>query len=99
MDHKSGPCVDLGGVHRMFRPRGELRPRAAAAHTALGQPSGATTVPPTVSTSGKMTEFSELGLSPATLKAVADTGYTTPPPIQAEAIPLALHGQHVLAIA
>ncbi|MFL5295045.1 MAG: DEAD/DEAH box helicase [Phenylobacterium sp.] len=46
-----------------------------------------------------MTEFSELGLSPATLKAVADTGYTTATPIQAEAIPLALHGQDVLGIA
>jgi superfamily II DNA/RNA helicase len=46
-----------------------------------------------------MTEFSELGLSPATLKAVAETGYTTATPIQAEAIPLALHGQDVLGIA
>jgi len=46
-----------------------------------------------------MTEFSELGLSPATLKAVADTGYTTATPIQAEAIPHALHGQDVLGIA
>ncbi len=46
-----------------------------------------------------MTEFSELGLSPTTLKAVADTGYTTATPIQAEAIPHALHGQDVLGIA
>jgi len=46
-----------------------------------------------------MTEFSDLGLSPATLKAVADTGYTTATPIQAEAIPHALHGQDVLGIA
>ncbi len=46
-----------------------------------------------------MTEFTELGLSPATLQAIADTGYTTATPIQAEAIPLALHGQDVLGIA
>src|SRR5512143_3762188 len=46
-----------------------------------------------------MTEFSQLGLSPATLQAVADTGYTTATPIQAEAIPHALHGQDVLGIA
>ncbi|MDB5428350.1 MAG: ATP-dependent helicase, box family, partial [Phenylobacterium sp.] len=46
-----------------------------------------------------MTEFSELGLSSATLQAVADTGYTTATPIQAEAIPHALHGQDVLGIA
>ncbi|RAK61438.1 RNA helicase [Phenylobacterium hankyongense] len=46
-----------------------------------------------------MTEFSELGLSPATLQAVADTGYTTATPIQAEAIPFALQGRDVLGIA
>ena len=46
-----------------------------------------------------MTEFTELGLSPATLQAIVDTGYTTATPIQAEAIPQALHGQDVLGIA
>jgi superfamily II DNA/RNA helicase len=46
-----------------------------------------------------MTEFSDLGLSPATLKAVAETGYTTATPIQAQAIPFALHGRDVLGIA
>jgi len=46
-----------------------------------------------------MTDFSELGLSAATLKAVADTGYTTATPIQAEAIPMALQGLDVLGIA
>ncbi len=46
-----------------------------------------------------MTEFSDLGLSPATLKAVAETGYTTATPIQAEAIPIALAGKDVLGIA
>jgi superfamily II DNA/RNA helicase len=46
-----------------------------------------------------MTEFSELGLSPATLNAVAETGYTTATPIQAAAIPFALHGRDVLGIA
>jgi superfamily II DNA/RNA helicase len=46
-----------------------------------------------------MTEFSELGLSSATLQAVADTGYTTATPIQAEAIPVALQGRDVLGIA
>jgi superfamily II DNA/RNA helicase len=46
-----------------------------------------------------MTEFSDLGLSPATLKAVAETGYTTATPIQAEAIPVALQGLDVLGIA
>jgi superfamily II DNA/RNA helicase len=46
-----------------------------------------------------MTEFSELGLSPETLQAVADSGYTTATPIQAQAIPVALSGLDVLGIA
>ena len=46
-----------------------------------------------------MTEFTDLGLSPATLKAVAETGYTTATPIQAQAIPVALAGRDVLGIA
>ncbi|MFC0632785.1 DEAD/DEAH box helicase [Brevundimonas balnearis] len=46
-----------------------------------------------------MTEFANLGLSPTTLKAVADTGYTTATPIQEQAIPVALAGRDVLGIA
>src|ERR1700722_19066088 len=46
-----------------------------------------------------MTEFSTLGLSPATLEAVAATGYTEATPIQAQAIPVALAGRDVLGIA
>src|SRR3990172_8703961 len=43
--------------------------------------------------------FTDLGLSPEVLKAVADVGYTTPPPIQAQAIPLVLMGRDVLGCA
>ena len=46
-----------------------------------------------------MTEFSQLGLSPTTLQAVAETGYTTATPIQEQAIPVALAGRDVLGIA
>jgi superfamily II DNA/RNA helicase len=46
-----------------------------------------------------MTEFSELGLAPATLQAVADAGYHTATPIQADAIPVVLQGRDVLGIA
>ena len=41
--------------------------------------------------------FDELGLAPPLLKAVVDTGYTTPTPIQAKAIPLALQGLDLMA--
>jgi len=43
-----------------------------------------------------MVAFSELGLSPATLAAVADVGYTAPSPIQEQAIPFLLAGRDVI---
>ncbi|MCF6303813.1 MAG: DEAD/DEAH box helicase [Rhodobacteraceae bacterium] len=46
-----------------------------------------------------MTKFSDLDLDPKVLKAIADTGYETPTPIQAQAIPHALQGRDVLGIA
>ena len=43
--------------------------------------------------------FSELNLDPKILKAIDETGYTAPTPIQAEGIPPALEGKDVLGIA
>ena len=44
-------------------------------------------------------KFSELGLSEKVLNAVEASGYDTPTPIQAQAIPYALEGRDVLGIA
>jgi ATP-dependent RNA helicase RhlE len=44
-------------------------------------------------------KFSELGLSPSILKAVAEKGYETPTPIQEQAIPAVLEGKDVMAAA
>lgn len=41
--------------------------------------------------------FDTLGLAAPLLQAIADTGYTTPTPIQAQAIPLALKGLDLMA--
>ncbi len=41
--------------------------------------------------------FDSLGLSAELLRAVADTGYTAPTPIQAQAIPAVLEGQDIMA--
>ena len=46
-----------------------------------------------------MTKFSDLALDPRVLTAVAEAGYETPTPIQAQAIPHALEGRDVLGIA
>src|SRR5487761_1896086 len=43
--------------------------------------------------------FNELGLSDKVLQAVEATGYTTPTPIQEQAIPIALQGRDILGIA
>ncbi len=42
-------------------------------------------------------KFDSLGLAPALLKALTDSGYTTPTPIQVQAIPLALAGGDLMA--
>jgi superfamily II DNA/RNA helicase len=44
-------------------------------------------------------DFESLGLSEPVLKAVADAGYNTPTPIQAQAIPIVLMGRDVLGTA
>ncbi len=46
-----------------------------------------------------MTEFTDLGLAAPLLRALTEEGYTTPTPIQAQAIPAALEGRDVLGIA
>ncbi|MBL6935972.1 MAG: DEAD/DEAH box helicase [Alphaproteobacteria bacterium] len=43
--------------------------------------------------------FSELGLSPDTLRAIDEAGYSEPTPIQAKAIPVALMGRDILGCA
>src|SRR5580698_11095314 len=44
-------------------------------------------------------DFSELGLSLELLRAVSDAGYTTPTPIQQQAIPVVVEGRDVLGCA
>ncbi len=46
-----------------------------------------------------MITFAELNLNANILKAVTDCGYTTPTPIQAQAIPLAIEGRDLMATA
>ena len=46
-----------------------------------------------------MTQFSDLGLLPLLLKALAAEGYTTPTPIQAQAIPHVIGGRDLLGVA
>jgi ATP-dependent RNA helicase RhlE len=43
--------------------------------------------------------FQELGLAPELLKAVTAAGYSSPTPIQAQAIPLALRGRDLMGLA
>src|SRR3982751_6677693 len=54
---------------------------------------------PVTSTPPSEVRFEDLGLSPGLLKAVADSGYTTPTPIQARGIPEVLQGKDLIGIA
>ncbi len=47
----------------------------------------------------QVVDFASLGLAEPILRAVTETGYTTPTPIQAQAIPLVLSGRDLLAAA
>ena len=49
--------------------------------------------------SDSQTSFEGLGLAPEIMAAINDVGYTTPTPIQAQAIPAILEGRDVLGIA
>jgi ATP-dependent RNA helicase RhlE len=46
-----------------------------------------------------LTQFTDLALAKPLLKALTDKGYTTPTPIQAQAIPLVMSGRDLLGIA
>jgi len=46
-----------------------------------------------------LTQFTDLGLAKPLLRALADEGYTTPTPIQAQAIPGVMEGRDLLGIA
>ena len=46
-----------------------------------------------------MTKFTDLGLNPLLMKAIAEAGYETPTPIQAQAIPHLLQDKDLLGIA
>ncbi|MEO7086107.1 MAG: DEAD/DEAH box helicase [Gemmatimonadaceae bacterium] len=45
------------------------------------------------------TSFEALGLSPDVLQSVRDAGYTSPTPIQAQAIPLVMKGRDIMGLA
>ncbi len=67
--------------------------------TISGAEAGTSEVIATPSTEAVQNGFESLGLSPDILKSVAETGYTTPTPIQAQAIPIVLQGRDVIGIA
>ena len=51
----------------------------------------------TTENTSETVRFDALGLAPELLKALTDSGYTTPTPIQAQAIPLVLEGRDLMA--
>jgi len=68
----------------------------AATDGGAGNETSTNSTPPQ---SGSEVRFEDLGLGAQVLKAVADSGYTTPTPIQAQGIPPVLKGRDVIGIA
>ena len=58
------------------------------------------TIPPSSDTTAAATQtFADIGLHPLILQAVVETGYTTPTPIQAQALPVVMQGRDVMGAA
>jgi superfamily II DNA/RNA helicase len=81
---------------RWTRPYQE---RATTQVTISGAEAGTSEVATTSSSPSSPGGFDGLGLSPEILKAVVDTGYTTPTPIQAQGIPIVLERRDLIGIA
>ena len=54
---------------------------------------------PTAAAPAPTPTFSDFGLHPLLLQSIAETGYTTPTPIQAQAIPVVVEGRDVMGAA
>lgn len=59
----------------------------------------ATSLPAIAAVDAVVPTFDQFGLSPEILRAVVDSGYTVPTPIQAQAIPVVLAGRDVMGAA
>ncbi|HXD23743.1 MAG TPA: DEAD/DEAH box helicase [Gemmatimonadaceae bacterium] len=83
-------------------------PRAAAAARGVEPAREAPAAPVVPDTGGTLAQaeaattsitFADLGLTAPMLKALADAGYKSPTPIQAQAVPLALKGRDLIGLA
>ena len=85
----SGPADrrPYGGSDGPRRPRRATETNLAMSDEAPAVPAEAASLP----------TFTDLGLSPETLKAISEAGYEEPTPIQARTIPLLLEGKDVIA--
>jgi ATP-dependent RNA helicase RhlE len=94
-------------------PAARRTPRAASAAAATAaaraaEPSEEVTEPIAASSGGALAAaeaatidvtFADLGLTAPMLKALSDSGYQRPTPIQAQAVPLALKGRDIIGLA
>jgi superfamily II DNA/RNA helicase len=82
----------------MSEPSATLIPPAAAAAPPVSGEAAASPTPPAPAEQAPAT-FDSFGLAAPVLRAVREQGYTTPTPIQAQAIPIVLNGRDVMGAA
>src|SRR5688572_27384303 len=87
-------AVNPSAAKKQTRRRGGQKGKRARAAAPVAEPAAKPTSPP-VSTEA----FAGLGLLPEIVRAIGEAGYSTPTPIQTDAIPVALRGRDVMGLA
>jgi superfamily II DNA/RNA helicase len=87
------------GISALFQERATTQVTISGAEAGTSEVIETSTVTPASAEGPSAGGFEGLGLSPEILRAVADSGYTTPTPIQAQGIPVVLMRRDLIGIA
>src|SRR5215218_7654551 len=91
-----GALLEASSSRRWARPTGSPRSARRTRTSRAGAPRASFFWTRPASVRGRVTKFADLGLSESTLEALTHLGYTTPTPIQEQAIPSMMEGKDVI---
>jgi ATP-dependent RNA helicase RhlE len=95
---KAKPAHDANQTHAAVKAK-PVSESAAIPVAAISSAVESTAMLPDAMDTSDATTFESLGLSPTVLQSVRDAGYTTPTPIQAQAIPIVMKGRDIMGLA